>query len=551
MTRIVVLGLILSAIASPQSIPMASSADGAILHFATSNALKGEPLALSSVRVFRHAETPIRQLVAPRESRVITAPYLSSDALTTGVFTYSPCAGSCTIALPRDGLQLERNGKEYSFTAAGFRVSRNGRFVFETSFAFGMIPPTLRDVDTGTSGTPAGLLGSISAQPLTNQGAVLSSNATQVRLTPHGLPPLVIFDDATARMAGASISAEGNTVAVLTEIPPGKLQSRPYFKLLLFEVATLKSETIFEGFSTIRGVMISDDGRRLVLNRDEELVLWDRSTGWRSLLTHREKFADLLLSGDGNTVFATTSTNRIYRIDANSGESTQLYAPFPTYLRGQTGSTYPGSLFRFSTDYSGPELQLQVDSQTYPRLGSQGTFLDFQVPWEATGLRGDSRILEIQSPDSPFVLRSKLFFEERSSPRLFVDLRTQSITATNRDFTAFINEQNPARPGDLIHFWATGLGPLDRPVPTGTKGPSDPPAKPLEPAACYIFGKDGIPATRGLEIPTQIYAPNFIGLYQFDVIIPEDWPPGTANIFCKGPADFGSGGSIHIAARQN
>jgi uncharacterized protein (TIGR03437 family) len=528
---------------------MASSSDGAILHFATSNALKGEPLTLPSVRVFRHAETPLRQLVAPRDSRVITAPYLSSDALTTGVFTYSPCAGSCTIALPRDGLQLERNGKEYSFTAAGFRVSRNGRFVFETSFAFGMIPPTLRDLDTGNSGTPAGLLGSISAQSITNQGAVLSLSGTQARLTPLGLPPLVIFDDATARMAGASISADGNTVAILTEIPPGKLQSRSYFKLLLIDVASLKSATIFEDFSTIRGLMISDDGRRLVLNRGEELVLWDRSTGWRSLFSHQEAFADLLLSGDGNTVFATTSTNRIYRIDTSSGDSTQLYAPFPTYLRGQTGSTYPGSLSRFTSDYIGPELQLQVDSQSFPRVMSEANLLEFQIPWEATGLRGDSRILEIQSPDSPFVLRHRLFIEERSTPRLFLDTRQQFLTATNQDFTAFITEQNPARPGDLIHFWATGLGPLDRPVPTGAKGPSDPPAKPMEPATCQILGRGGVPPNRALEITTQIYAPNFVGIYQFDVRIPEEWPSGSANIACKGPSDFGSTGTIFIGAR--
>jgi len=33
------------------------------------------------------------------------------------------------------------------------------------------------------------------------------------------------------------------------------------------------------------------------------------------------------------------------------------------------------------------------------------------------------------------------------------------------------------------------------------------------------------------------------------MIIPEDWPAGSANIYCKGPADFGSGGVIPIAAR--
>jgi uncharacterized protein (TIGR03437 family) len=142
-----------------------------------------------------------------------------------------------------------------------------------------------------------------------------------------------------------------------------------------------------------------------------------------------------------------------------------------------------------------------------------------------------------------------LFIEERSTPRLFLDTRQQFLTATNQDFTAFITEQNPARPGDLIHFWATGLGPLDRPVPTGAKGPSDPPAKPMEPATCQILGRGGVPPNRALEITTQIYAPNFVGIYQFDVRIPEEWPSGSANIACKGPSDFGSTGTIFIGAR--
>lgn len=527
---------------------MASSADGAILHFTTGNALKGEPLALNPVRVFRHAETPIPQPIEIRDSRVITGPYLSGDALTTGVFSYYPCSGSCMGSLPRNLLQIQRNGKEHSFQAAGFRVSRNGRFVLETSFGFGIIAPTLRDLDTGLSGNPSRMLSGFSSQALTNQGAVLSFNDTQVRITPLGLPPQIIFDG--SGIADALISADGDTVAVLTHIPPGNLQFRANYELLVIDVPTLRKSSIFQGVSTIKGLAISDDGHRLVLNRANELVLWDRTSGWRSLFTHEEKFGDALLTGGGNTVFTSTGTNRIYRLDANSAEATQLYAPFPTYLRGQVGSTYPGSLFRYSADYAGPELQLQVDSKSYPRIESQGNFLDFQVPWEATGLRGDSRILEIQSPDSPFVLRSKIFFDEKVSPRLFVDLPTQSLIATNRDFSAFISQANPARPGDLIHFWATGLGPLDQPVPTGAKGPSDPAAKPIEAAACYIYGKDGIPAVRGLEIPTQIYAPDFVGLYQFDVIIPEDWPAGYANIYCKGPSDFGSGGSIFIGVKQ-
>ena len=85
--------------------------------------------------------------------------------------------------------------------------------------------------------------------------------------------------------------------------------------------------------------------------------------------------------------------------------------------------------------------------------------------------------------------------------------------------------------------------PLNRPVATGEKGPSDPPAAPLAPLACYIAGPENNPP-RGLRVPTVIYAPNLIGVYQIDVEIPADWPTGTSNIFCVGQA--GGGGLVPI-----
>ena len=118
------------------------------------------------------------------------------------------------------------------------------------------------------------------------------------------------------------------------------------------------------------------------------------------------------------------------------------------------------------------------------------------------------------------------------------------LTAAQGDFGSLVTIENPAPAGSIIHFWVTGLGPLNRPLATGEKGPSDPPAAPLAPLACYIAGPDNNPPPRGLRVPTVIYAPNLIGAYQIDVEIPADWPTGTSNVFCVGQA--GGGGLVPI-----
>ena len=111
MTRLAVLGLLLISFSSAQSISMASSNDGAILHFASKLALRGEPVALNPVRIFRHADPPILQVI-DIQNRSIAAPFVSDDGLTTAAFTYSPCLGPCPFARPRDVLNLKRDGKD-------------------------------------------------------------------------------------------------------------------------------------------------------------------------------------------------------------------------------------------------------------------------------------------------------------------------------------------------------------------------------------------------------------------------------------------------------
>lgn len=150
------------------------------------------------------------------------------------------------------------------------------------------------------------------------------------------------------------------------------------------------------------------------------MLLWDRSSGWRSLFSHDEGFTESLLTDNGEIVFAKTGTNRLYRIDSNTGEAQQLYAPFPSSLWQQSGGAYPGSLIRFGADYSDPSFVLSTGATRFPTVKAEGRIFDVQVPWEATELIGQSKVVELSAEDSPFVLRTTVRIAETTGAWAFV-----------------------------------------------------------------------------------------------------------------------------------
>jgi uncharacterized protein (TIGR03437 family) len=77
----------------------------------------------------------------------------------------------------------------------------------------------------------------------------------------------------------------------------------------------------------------------------------------------------------------------------------------------------------------------------------------------------------------------------------------------------------PARPGDFIVVWGVGFGPVTPNVPTGTivKGLTT-----LNTPVQFSIG--GVPAT----VLYQGLAPEEIGLYQFDLVVPNNVAAGNA-----------------------
>ena len=93
---------------------------------------------------------------------------------------------------------------------------------------------------------------------------------------------------------------------------------------------------------------------------------------------------------------------------------------------------------------------------------------------------------------------------------------------------SLIGANNRAYPGDYIILYATGLGPVAGNVADGYGAPSNPPAYTLDPFQVLVAGEPCKVNFSGL-------APGFVGLYQLNLQLPADLPPGDLDVKITSP----------------
>jgi uncharacterized protein (TIGR03437 family) len=85
-----------------------------------------------------------------------------------------------------------------------------------------------------------------------------------------------------------------------------------------------------------------------------------------------------------------------------------------------------------------------------------------------------------------------------------------------------INTASPARPGESILLFLTGLGAVNPPVADGVPAPSNPLSATVVPISVLFGIQEGLVTFSGL-------APGFVGLYQINVTVPAN--SGSVNPF--------------------
>lgn len=77
----------------------------------------------------------------------------------------------------------------------------------------------------------------------------------------------------------------------------------------------------------------------------------------------------------------------------------------------------------------------------------------------------------------------------------------------------------PTTTGKVIQIWASGLGPVDPPIPTGTIAPASPFSRATLAIAATVGGQSARVTAAGA-------APGLVGMYQVNVLVPTGVPSG-------------------------
>lgn len=170
-----------------------------------------------------------------------------------------------------------------------------------------------------------------------------------------------------------------------------------------------------------------------------------------------------------------------------------------------------------SVSFDFPEAGISVPASVSFASPQQ---LNVQVPWEMAGL--NFALVKVRIEDSA----SEVFNLDLSdyAPGIFeVSVGGTLYGAITHADGSLVTPSNPARPGETVVVYATGVGPVDTPQTTGYAAPSDRFVSTVNTPAVTIAGQQGAVFFSGLS-------PGFVGLYQINVTLPASLPSGTQQI---------------------
>ncbi len=215
-------------------------------------------------------------------------------------------------------------------------------------------------------------------------------------------------------------------------------------------------------------------------------------------------------------------TPLIFRNGAVHGASFKKFAPLAP---GQIVSLFGSNLARERSGANQIPLPRTLAGVTAKMAGadiplyySDTGQLNAQVPFELPPGGTFPLVVTLAGAASP----PELVTLTNAQPGIFtVNSSGSGAGVVTHAAGALIDSSNPARPGEVVIVYATGLGATNPPVKTGEASPSDPAARAIEAVTVYIGGVAVSADFAGLT-------PGFVGLYQVNVRIPDNAPVGEA-----------------------
>lgn len=142
--------------------------------------------------------------------------------------------------------------------------------------------------------------------------------------------------------------------------------------------------------------------------------------------------------------------------------------------------------------------------------------INAQVPWEVKGNSILSVRVVVNGAQSNLVSANLA----TAAPGIFTTSTGAAVVVHAAD-SSLVTPSNPAKPGEYLTIYCTGLGPVSTSLLSGAASPSSPLAHSLNPAIVTIGGVSTLVSFSGLT-------PGLVGLYQVNVQVPSIVTLGTS-----------------------
>jgi len=487
------------------------------------------------------------------QRRGLRRPQVSGDGRTLTYEAFVVCVLSCRGA-PGPMSFVERPGDEPLQLTGRVELSRNGRALLRHGYPhFGLTDEVeLIDLESGAvrSWAVANHLPMYSFGQVADDGSALLMADGLWIIRPNGTFERVYVGNffspdpiSDSVWPWATFDALGERVVVQTSNPPS------YLAEAAIGLESTERTLVNAQNPTVRPVLSADGARALFLSRSmfdarppdglQHAWLLDTNTrAVRPAVSHPAGIEEAVLSGDGTVVWATTPAGNLLRADLLSGDVREV-VPRTVFRRLLLGEPpvrpTPGGLVEVTGRGLAPRtaiaespttrlagVELRADGRPLPLVSVSPTRIEARVPWDFQGQKPLS-VTEAGSPFEDEMPLSMIVVE--ANPRF--GLTEDGPAIAHGDFRGLVSEEDPAAPGEVLHLYMAGLGPVQNPPPPGEITPNAPLSRlaiPIDVTAIERPGADPAP----IEVLFAGLAPGTAGFYQVSVRLPSGWSQSDA-----------------------
>jgi uncharacterized protein (TIGR03437 family) len=455
--------------------------DGSRLFFISINRLAGTEESFRWKLFSWDAASGVQLAYDPPPEQSVTGISITGDGSLAAVRTVAGRDLLEGILLHTDTGEVEPVGK----TAI---ISRNGRYLFTGDAVLDRVAGTSR---------PAPYLGAI---VVGSDGSLLytvrSGNSTTVhRSDPDGMDRAVV-----SVPYGLIGDFDENLTKVVVQSNYG------YDPPVVFN--TITGQQVDLGAVGALGgadaALLSSDGQWVTLDTYSGVKLCHAdASGCRLLTTEGNSTTPIAISRNASSVYAFQYLHQVLHIDTITSRTEQAFVVPGFVFPEQTPPLVAGSLVQLEN--ASPVTNVTLNRQEIQILARSEGMVIVQIPWEAT----DQGAVSFPLTDY--------------APRPFPGMPLGNTTNAYRQDWSATAIDSPANPGEVVHVYAVGLGPVDCAVETNKPAPLDrlcPITRTVHWNWISPFG------TSPAEVLFAGLAPGLIGVYQADIRIPRDAASG-------------------------